>query len=74
MLVPSFDPNISLTDNVIDKSHYLLCIQYENQNDVAHGCRVLTRIERQPPIIKVTKLQYLTFYSERDFKHYLFSN
>ena len=39
-------------------SHYLPCIQHENQNGVAYCCRALTRILRQPPIFKVTELQY----------------
>ena len=44
-----FDPKISLDDNAIDKSRYLPCIQHKNQNDMAYGCRTLTRILRQPP-------------------------
>ena len=74
MLVPSFLPNISLADNAIDKSRYLPCIQHENQNDFAYGCRVTTRIVRQPPILKVTELQCLSFDSNKDFNLYLLSN
>ena len=54
-----FDPKFSLDNNAIDNSSYLLCIQHENQSDMINGRRALTRILRQPPILKVTKLQYL---------------
>ena len=56
------------------KSHYLTCVQHENQNGVAYGCRVSTRNVGQSQILKVTELQYLTVYSINDFNLYLFSN
>ena len=40
----------------------------------SNGCQISTRIVRQPPIIKVTELQYLTFYSNKDFNLYLVLN
>ena len=49
-------------------------IMCENQNGVVYGCRVSTRIVRQPPILKVTELQFLTLYSNKYFNLYLFSN
>ena len=52
MLVPFFGPKESLSDNVIDKSLYLPCMQHKNQNVVAYGCRAATIILRQPPILK----------------------
>ena len=38
ILVPFFGPKQSLSDNAIDKSLYLPCIQHKNQNGVAYGC------------------------------------
>ena len=52
MLVPFFGPEQSLSDNAIDKSLHLPCIQHKNQNDVTYGCRAATVILRQPPILK----------------------
>ena len=52
MLVPFFGPKQSLSDNAIDKSLYLPCIQHKNQNGVAYGCRAVTIILRQPPLLK----------------------
>ena len=52
MLVPFFGPKQSLSDNAIDKSLYLPCIQHKNQNGAAYGCRATTIILRQPPILK----------------------
>ena len=52
MLVPFFEPKQSLSDNAIDKSLYLPCIQHKNQNGVAYGCRAATIILRQPLILK----------------------
>ena len=52
MLVPFFGPKQSLSDNAIDTSLYLPCIQHKNQNGVAYGCRAATIILRQPPILK----------------------
>ena len=57
---------------MIDKAHGLPFIQHKNQND----CRALTRNVRQPKFeksqsyntlhfIRVTELQYLTFYSKK---------
>ena len=52
MLVPFFGSKQSLSDNGIDKSLYLPCIQHKNQNGVAYGCKAGTMILRQPPILK----------------------
>ena len=52
MLVPSFEPNMSLSDNDIAKTRYLPWIHYQQQNAVAYGCRVAPRILRQPPFLK----------------------
>ena len=52
MLFLFFGPKQSLSDNAIDKSLYLPCIQHKNQNGVAYGCRAATIILRQPPILK----------------------
>ena len=52
MLVPFFGPKQSLSDNAVDKSLYLPCIQHKHQNGVAYGCRAATIILRQPPILK----------------------
>ena len=52
MLVLFFGSKQSLSDNAIDKSLYLLCIQHTNQNGVAYGCRSATIILRQPLISK----------------------
>ena len=52
MLVPFFGPKHLFSDNEIDKSFYLPCIQHKNQNGVAYGCRAATIILRQPPILK----------------------
>ena len=52
MLVPFFGPKQSLSDNAIDKSLYLPCIQHKNQNGEAYGCRAATIILRQSPILK----------------------
>ena len=52
MLVHFFGPKQSLSNNAIDKSLYLPCIQHKNQNGVAYGCRAATIILRQPPILK----------------------
>ena len=51
VLVPFFVPKQSLSDNAIDKSLYLPCIQHKNKNGVAYGCRAATIILRQPPIL-----------------------
>ena len=51
-LFPFFGPKTSLSDNAIDKSLYLPCIQHTNQNGVAYGCRSATIILRQPLILK----------------------
>ena len=52
MQVPFVGPKQSLSDNAIDKSLYLPCIQHKNQNGVAYGCRAATIILMQPPILK----------------------
>ena len=52
LLVPLFGPKQSLSDNAIDKSLYLPCIQHKNQNGVAYGCRAATIILKQPPILE----------------------
>ena len=52
MLVLFFGPQQPLSDNAMDKSLYLLCIQHKNQNGVAYGCRAATLILRRHPIIK----------------------
>ena len=52
MLVHFFGPKQSPSDDPIDKSLYLPCIQHKNQNGVAYGCRAATIILRQPPILK----------------------
>ena len=53
MLVLFFRPKQSLSDNAVDKSLYLPCIQHKTQNGVAYGCRAAaTIILRQPPILK----------------------
>ena len=52
IVVPDFGPKQSLSDNKIDKSLYLPCIQHKNQNGVAYGCRAAAIILRQPPILK----------------------
>ena len=44
------DPNISLGDNVINKSHGLPFIPHEIQNDETYGYRASTRYVRQPKI------------------------
>ena len=70
MLVPFFGPKQSLSDNAIDNSLYLPCIQHKNQNGVAYGCRAATIILRQhppPPNFKVTWLQYFTCYAKNLF-------
>ena len=59
------DPNNSFGDNWIYKPCYLAYIQHENQNGVACDCPASTRILRQPPFCKVTKLQYLKFYAKK---------
>ena len=51
--VPFFGPKQSLSDNPIEKSLYLPCIQHKNQKDVAYGCRTATIILRQLPILKL---------------------
>ena len=52
MLVPYIGPKQSLSDNAVDKSLYLPCIQHKSQNDVAYGCPAASIILRQPPILK----------------------
>ena len=52
MLVPFFGPKQSVSDNAIDKSLYLPCIQHNNQYVVSYGCRAATIILRQPPVLK----------------------
>ena len=52
MVVPFFGPKQSRSDNAVDKSLYLPCIQHKNQNGAAYGCRAATIILRQPPILK----------------------
>ena len=73
MLVPFFGPKQSLSDNAIDKSLYLPCIQHKNQNGVAYGCQAATIILRQPPNFKVTWLQYFTLCEKSFFSQYLFA-
>ena len=60
------DPNMSLGDNVIDKSHGLLFIQHENQNDETYGCRASTRNVRQPQTLKSHRvtIPYILFESQ----------
>ena len=72
MLVLFFGPKQSLSDNAIDKSLYLPCIQHKTQNGVAYGCRAATIILRQPQILK--SHGYNTSYFMRIFfNQYLFS-
>ena len=52
MLVPFFGPKQSLSDNAVDKSLYLPCIQHKNQNGLAYGYRAATIILRLPQIFK----------------------
>ena len=52
MLVPFFGPKQLLSDNAIDKSLYLPCMQHKYQNGAAYGFRAATIILRQPPISK----------------------
>ena len=52
MLVPFFGSKQSLSDNAIDKSLYLPCIQHKNQNGVAYGYLAATIILRHSPILK----------------------
>ena len=71
------DSNISLGDNVIDKSHGLPFIQHDNQNDVTRlpsynkTCKAIPNLKSQSyytlHFIRVTELQYLTFYSKKVF-------
>ena len=46
---------------MIDMSRYLPCIQDENQNGVAYGCRSSTRILRQLQILKSQSYNNLHF-------------
>ena len=48
---------INYVKNEIGKSLQLACIQYENRNAVAYGCRDVAIILRYPK--KVTEYQYL---------------
>ena len=57
---------MSLGDNVIDNSRYLPCIQHENQNGLAYGCRAVTNIIRLSPTLKC-----LSFYAKKVVNLYL---
>ena len=69
MLVLFFGQKHSLSDNAVDKSLYLPCIQHKNQNGVAYGCRAATIILRQPPILK----SHAMLCEKSFFSQYLFS-
>ena len=72
MLVPFFGPKQSLSDNAIDKSLYLPCMQHKTQNGVAYGCRAATIILRQPPINHMVTLLHMLC-KKSFFNQYLFS-
>ena len=73
MVVPFFGPKQSLSDNAIDKSLYLPCIQHKNQNGVAYGCRAATVILRQHPILKSHGTIFHILCEKSFFNQYLFS-
>ena len=51
-IVPFFGPKQLLSDNAIDKTLYLPCLQHKHRNGVAYGCRAATISLRQPTILK----------------------
>ena len=70
---------------MIEKSNDLPSIQHKNQTIETYDWGSSTRNVRQPKFetsqsyntlhfIQVAELQHLTFYSEKIFNHYLFSN
>ena len=73
LLVLFFGPKQSLSDNAIDKSLNLPCIQHTNQNGVAYGCPSATIILRQPLILKSHGYNTSNVMRKNFFYQYLFS-
>ena len=68
MVVPSFSPKNSDSDNKTAKNRYLPCIQHQNQTAVTYGWGAATRNVRQPPFLKSRSSKIVPILRKKSFK------